>query len=61
MKIVKNLFLVSLLILFAMPLYGAKRLTYYCSTDIPRNIRTAVVRQSFCTIEGHCKKDQQGY
>ena len=35
MKIVKNLFLVSLLILFAMPLYGAKRLTYYCSTDIP--------------------------
>jgi len=28
MKIVKNLFLVSLLILFAMPLYGAKRLTY---------------------------------
>ena len=35
MKIVKNLFLVSLLILFALPLYGAKRLTYYCSTDIP--------------------------
>ena len=35
MKIVKNLFLVSLLIFFAMPLYGAKRLTYYCSTDIP--------------------------
>ena len=35
MKIVKNLFLLSLLILFAMPLYGAKRLTYYCSTDIP--------------------------
>ncbi len=35
MKIVKNLFLLSLLILFALPLYGAKRLTYYCSTDIP--------------------------
>ena len=34
MKIVKNLFLVSLLILFAMPLYGAKRLTLYCSPQI---------------------------
>ena len=34
MKIVKNLFLVSLLILFAMPLYGAKRLTLYCSPRI---------------------------
>ena len=34
MKIVKNLFLVSLLILFAMPLYGAKRLTVYCSPQI---------------------------
>jgi len=34
MKIVKNLSLVSLLILFAMPLYGAKRLTLYCSPQI---------------------------
>ena len=34
MKIVKNLFLVSLLILFALPLYGAKRLTLYCSPQI---------------------------
>ena len=34
MKIVKNLFLVSLLILFALPLYGAKRLTLYCSPPI---------------------------
>ena len=34
MKIVKNLFLVSLFILFAMPLYGAKRLTLYCSPQI---------------------------
>ena len=34
MKIVKNLFLVSLLIFFAVPLYGAKRLTLYCSPQI---------------------------
>ena len=34
MKIVKNLFLLSLLILFALPLYGAKRLTLYCSPQI---------------------------
>ena len=34
MKIVKNLFLVSLLILFALPLYGANRLTLYCSPQI---------------------------
>ena len=34
MKMIKNLFFLFLMLVFALPLYGAKRLTLYCSPQI---------------------------